>query len=300
MNTLMVITGPTAVGKSSYCIQLAKRWDTEIFSCDSRQFFREMKIGTAAPGADQTDLIPHHFIGNLSVKDHYTVYQYEKEVLAKLNDRFKTHPLLLLTGGSGLYLDAVIRGMDDIPDPDPEIRNILLKRWENEGVDILRKELLQLDPDYYQTIDLNNPKRILRGLEVCLTTGKPFSKFRVGRQSNRPFKILLIILDRPRNELYRRIDRRVDDMMKNGLLNEARSLYPLRHLNALNTVGYKELFGYFDGHYSLDEAIRLIRRNTRHYARRQLTWFRKYQNTGLFNPDKIRVLTLRIHPAAAG
>jgi len=299
MNTLMVVTGPTAVGKSSYCMQLAKKWDTEIFSCDSRQFYREMKIGTAAPEADEMDLVPHHFIGNLSVKDQYTVYQYEKEVIAKLQERFKIHPLLLLTGGSGLYLDAVIRGMDDIPDPDPEIRNNLLKRWKNEGVDTLRKELLQLDPDYYQTIDLNNPKRILRGLEVCLTTGKPFSTFRVGRQSNRPFKILLVILDRPRDELYRRIDRRVDNMMEKGLLDEARSLYPLRHLNALNTVGYKELFGYFDGRYSLDEAIRLIRRNTRHYARRQLTWFRKYQDTGFFNPDKIRVLTLRIHPAAA-
>ncbi|MCD6331655.1 MAG: tRNA (adenosine(37)-N6)-dimethylallyltransferase MiaA [Bacteroidales bacterium] len=299
MNTLMVVTGPTAVGKSSYCMQLAKKWDTEIFSCDSRQFYREMKIGTAAPEADEMDLVPYHFIGNLSVKDQYTVYQYEKEVIAKLQERFKIHPLLLLTGGSGLYLDVVIRGMDDIPDPDPEIRNNLLKRWKNEGVDTLRKELLQLDPDYYQTIDLNNPKRILRGLEVCLTTGKPFSTFRAGRQSNRPFKILLVILDRPRDELYRRIDRRVDNMMEKGLLDEARSLYPLRHLNALNTVGYKELFGYFDGRYSLDEAIRLIRRNTRHYARRQLTWFRKYQDTGFFNPDKIRVLTLRIHPAAA-
>ncbi len=276
LKTLLIIIGPTGIGKTAYSIELAKNQDTEIISCDSRQMFREMRIGTAVPSFEELNAIPHHFIGNLSIHDYYNVYQYETEVLKLLDSLYRKKDLLILTGGSGLYLDAILFGMDDIPNPDIAIREKLTKRIKDEGVGPLAEELKVIDPAYYAEVDKFNPKRVLRGLEVWYSTGKKFSSFRVKTNRPRSFTPLIVNLQMEREDLYSRINKRVNIMIESGMKEEALSLYPMRQLNALNTVGYKEWFGHFDGQYNEEEAIRLIKRNTRHYAKRQITWNKKY------------------------
>ena len=270
---LIVITGPTAVGKTDFTIELAKALHTEIISCDSRQMYREMRIGTAVPAAEELAAVPHHFIGNLSIHDYYNVSMFEQECLQLLDKLFMKYQTVVMTGGSGLYIDALCKGIDDFPTVDPEIRKTVTGWFENEGIEYLRRQLKMLDPEQYAKTDLRNHKRIMKGIEISLQTGKPYSSFLTAQQRKRPFEIEKIVLNRPREELYERINQRTSLMMDEGLLEEAESLYPYRHLNALNTVGYKELFDYMDGQYNLEKAVELIRRNTRRYAKRQLTWF---------------------------
>lgn len=280
---LICLIGPTSVGKTEHAIRLAKELNTEIISCDSRQIYKEMRIGTAVPEPFQLESVKHHFIGTESIHNYYSVYQFELDALQKSAELFKKYDRLVLTGGSGLYLNALIYGMDDIPDPDPEIRKNLEIRLETEGLDSLRFDLKRLDPEYYAEVDLRNPKRVMRGLEVCLTTGRAFSQFRNRSARERPFAHQIICLDRERSSLHSRINKRVDLMVEAGLIEEAKSLFPHRHLNALKTVGYRELFEAFDGKLSLEEAIELIKRNTRRYARRQITWNKRYKNAQWFD-----------------
>lgn len=285
--TLLILAGPTASGKTDVSIRLAQHWNTAIISCDSRQMYREMTIGTAKPDQNQLDKVPHYLINNLSIHDYYSAFRFEQDVLILLDELFVKHPIVIMTGGTGLYMDAIINGIDDIPDPDPEIRANLKQRLESEGIDNMLEELEQLDPAYFHKVDRSNPARVMRGLEVCLTTGRPFSSYRIKQQVNRPFDIILTSLVLPRDELYDRINKRVGIMLEKGLVEEARSLYPFRDLNALNTVGYRELFDYFNGTTDLDEAIRLIKRNTRHYAKRQITWNNRYQDIKYFHPEAV-------------
>ena len=282
---LLIVIGPTGIGKTDLAIELARNWNTEIISCDSRQMFREMKIGTAVPSQNQLESVKHHFIGNLSIHDYYNVYNYETDVLNLLDDLFKEKKLVVMAGGSGLYLDAVLFGMDDIPDPDPAVREEFIRRMDEEGVEKLARELKEIDPEYYEQVDINNPKRVLRGLEVWHSTGMKFSSFRIRKKPYRPFVPIIVNLTMDREQLYNRINLRVDQMLEDGLVKEAESLYPFRKLNALNTVGYKELFLHFDGDCPLVEAVRLIKRNTRHYAKRQITWNKKYDIICEFYPD---------------
>ncbi|MCB9024553.1 MAG: tRNA (adenosine(37)-N6)-dimethylallyltransferase MiaA [Lentimicrobiaceae bacterium] len=291
-NTLLVIAGPTAVGKTSVAIDVAQRFESEIISADSRQFYRELKIGTAAPDTTQLALVPHHFVGNLSLSDSYNVSQYETEVLELLNRLFQKHKLVVLTGGSGLYIRAVCDGIDMLPDADSEIRIYLQNLLESDGLSALRLLLQKLDPVYFQIVDVANPTRIIRALEVCMSTGLPYSSFRKKNPAKRNFRIIKIGLDLPRAELHQRINARVDQMMAAGLEQEAREFYPYRHLNALNTVGYKELFDYFDGNCSQDDAVEKIKTNTRRYARRQITWFRKENDLNWCKPDVEEVMNL--------
>ena len=272
---LIVIAGPTAVGKTAVSIEVAEYFGCSIISADSRQFYRDLKIGTAAPDALQLSRVKHYFVGQLALDERYDVSKYETEVLALLSDLFSVNPVVVLTGGSGLYIQAVCEGLDNLPDSDPEIRAELRLKYEEEGIAVLRSMLQKLDPEYYAKVDLANPNRLLRALEVCLSTGKTFSSFRTDQKTERPFNILKIGLDLPRNELHQRINARVEQMMADGLETEARNYYSFRDLNALNTVGYKELFEYFDGNCTLSEAVEKIKTNTRRYARRQLTWFRR-------------------------
>lgn len=282
---LIIITGPTGVGKTDLSIEIAKSYNTEIISADSRQIYKEMCIGTAVPEKAQLEAIKHHFIQTKSVFDYYNASMFEFEVLDLLKSLFKIHSTVVLTGGSMLYIDAVCKGIDDLPTIDIELRNNLIQRLENEGLDSLRFELKHLDPEYYAIADLKNPKRILKALEVCLMTGKTYTSFRTYKAKPRDFDMIKIGLDRERSELHRRINLRVDKMVEAGLIDEAKQLYPHKNLNALNTVGYKELFAHWDGQYNFDEAIRLIKRNSRRYARRQLTWFRKDEQMKWFHPD---------------
>ena len=283
---LVILAGPTAVGKTSLSINLAEFFNTEIVSADSRQIYEEMRIGTAVPGTDQLNAIPHHLVRYRSISDYYNASMYEHDALAVLDDIFRKHPLAILTGGTGMYIDAICYGIDELPSADPEIREHLQQRLKKEGIESLRFDLKKLDPDYYGSVDLHNPKRILKALEICLITGKPYSSFLKKKKIARPFKIVKIGLDLPREELFDRINRRVDRMIAEGLVEEARLLYGQKHLNAMKTVGYRELFLHFDGSITLGQAIDLIKRNTRHYARRQLTWFRKYQDMKWFHPDQ--------------
>lgn len=285
--TLILLTGPTASGKTDVSIQLATHWETAILSCDSRQMYREMSIGTAKPSWEQRNRVPHYFIDNLSIHDYYSAFRFRQDVLNVLEILFRKHPVVIMTGGTGLYLDAVLNGIDDIPDPDPDIRKQIKDRLDKDGLEGILSELEELDPDYFRSVDRKNPARVIRGLEVCLTTGQPFSSFRMRAPVDQPFNILLTGLQLPREELYDRIDKRVDLMIEAGLVEEARSLLPGRHLNGLNTVGYKELFQYFDGKIDLEEAIRLIKRNTRHYAKRQITWNNRYDAIRYFNPAEV-------------
>ena len=273
MSELLIVLGPTAVGKTDYGLRLAQERHSPVISCDSRQVFREMRIGTARPDEEQLSRVKHYFIASHSITDTYTAGRYEAEAMALLETLFKTHETLVMVGGSGLYIDALCNGLDDFQESDPALRASLVERLEKEGLASLRHELRRLDPETAARIDPANRQRIVRALEVCLSTGRPYSSFRSGKVKQRPFAIRKIGLTRPREVLYGRIDRRVDAMMAEGLEAEARSLLPWRHLPALNTVGYRELFRYFDGEYPLEEAVRLIKRNTRHYAKKQMTYW---------------------------
>ena len=281
---LIVVTGPTAVGKTDVAISVAQHFGCDIVSADSRQFYRELQIGTAAPTEEQLRTVKHHFVGHISVYDSFDVSKYETASMELLPALFEKNSVAVLTGGSGLYIQAVCSGMDNLPDSEPEIRKELREKYESEGIEPLQLMLQQLDSEYYDQVDLANPNRLLRALEVCLGTGKPFSSFRKNLPAPREFKVIKIGLNLPRAELHNRINARVDQMMTDGLLEEARRFYPLRHLNALKTVGYKELFDYFDGNVSLEEAVEKIKTNTRRYARRQITWFSKDKEFIWCNP----------------
>ena len=272
---LVVLLGATGVGKTELSIRLARHLSTEILSADSRQIYHELPIGTAAPSLAEQAAVPHHFVGTHSVLEAYSAASFEADALALLDKLFQEKEVVVVSGGSMMYLDALCQGIDAIPDVDPTIRQAVWQRYEEEGLDSILGELRLLDPVYYDRVDLKNYKRVLHGYEVCLSTGKPFSSFHTGQAKERPFDIIKIGLTREREELYQRIDQRVLQMIEDGLIDEARAVYPFRHLNALNTVGYKELFSHFDGTISLDEAIRLIQRNSRHYARKQLTWWKR-------------------------
>lgn len=273
MSLLQIILGPTAVGKTDYAVAAALRCGSPVVSCDSRQLYREMRIGTARPSEAQLAAVPHYFIADRSVTDGCTAGAYEQEALQLLERLFRTHDTVVMAGGSGLYIDALCNGLDDFPEADPDLRAQLSERLRKEGVAALRAELRILDPETFAVIDPANGQRIVRALEVTIATGRKYSSFKTNPRRKRDFAIEKIGLTRPRPELYDRIDRRVDRMMEEGLLEEVRSLLPYRDLPALNTVGYKELFGYIDGRYDLAEAVRLIKRNTRHYAKKQLTWW---------------------------
>lgn len=281
--TLFVIVGPTAIGKTATAIRVAQELGTEILSCDSRQFYKELNIGVARPSDEELAAVKHHFIANLSIHDSYNVSMYEHDALAMLEDLFATHDTAVAVGGSGLYVDALCQGITEMPDPDPEIRAELKKRLQDEGIESLRSQLRLLDPEYYEQTDIANPLRIVRGLEMYLTTGTPFSQIRKSEIKKRPFDIVKIGLTCPRDELYSRINLRVDEMVRNGLEEEARNLLPFRQLNALNTVGYKELFDYFDGKSTLEQAIADIKTHTRRYAKRQITWLQRYSDIQWFD-----------------
>jgi len=273
MNTLIVLIGPTGVGKTELSLQLAKLLSSPVISADSRQIYRDIPIGTAAPTPEELQAVRHYFIGTKNLDQYYSAAQYEADVMQLTGELFKTHDNLLLTGGSMLYVDAVTKGIDDIPTVDEETRSMLKERLANEGLDSLKAELRLVDPEYYSTVDLQNPKRIVHALEIYYTSGRPFSSFRTNTKKERPFRILKFGLRRDRQVLFERINRRVDQMMADGLLDEVRRVYPLRHLNSLNTVGYKELFHYLDGEWPLDMAVERIKKNTRVYAKKQMTWF---------------------------
>ena len=273
MPTLQIILGPTAVGKTDYAIAEALRVGSPVVSCDSRQLYRELRIGVARPDDAQLAAVPHYFIADRSISEPCSAGAYELEALQLLEKLFRDHETVVMAGGSGLYIDALCNGLDDFPDADPELRAQLSERLRKEGVAALRTDLRVLDPETYATIDPANGQRIVRALEVTIATGRKYSSFKTHPAKERPFTIVKTGLKRPRPELYARIDARVDRMMEEGLLEEARALLPHRSLPALNTVGYKELFDYFDGRYNLAEAVRLIKRNTRHYAKKQLTWW---------------------------
>lgn len=282
---LVVLLGPTAVGKTELSLQLAERLGCPIISADSRQLYRDMVVATAAPTREQLARVPHHFIGTLSLTDYYSAAQYEADALALIERLFTRHDTLLLTGGSMMYIDAVCNGIDEIPTISEEVRRAVVTRYEEEGLDVLLEELLRLDPVFYERVDRRNPKRVIHAVEICRMTGQPYSSLRTETKKERPFDIVKIGLTRPRAELYERINSRVDAMMRDGLEAEARKLYPYRHLNALNTVGYKEMFAYFDGTYDLPAAVEKIKRNTRVYARKQMTWFRRDDTIVWFTPD---------------
>lgn len=285
MKTLIVLLGPTGVGKTDLSIRLARHFHTSILSCDSRQIYKEMRIGTAVPSDEQLATVPHYFIQTLSVRDYYNSWQFEVDALAKIRELFESQKVVLMTGGSMLYIDAVCKGIDDIPTIAPELRAELTEIYEREGIEAIRLMLKELDPVFYEQVDLNNGKRVLHAVEVCRMAGVPYSSLRTNTPKDRGFRIICIGLNREREELYGRIDQRVDLMLEEGLEDEARQLWPLRHLNALNTVGYKELFDYFEGKTDYAEAVRLIKRNSRRYARKQLSWFRRDDDIRWFHPD---------------
>jgi tRNA dimethylallyltransferase len=285
-HTLIVIVGPTAIGKTDFAINIASKLGTEIISCDSRQIYKEMAIGTARPSDEQLAKVKHHFIACKSVHDYYNASMFEFAVLDVLDELFKQHKLVVMTGGSGLYVDAVCKGIDDLPTIDPEVRTQVLTRFQEEGIDNLRKELYRIDPEYSHSADLQNPKRIFKALEVFYMTGKPYSSFLTQNQKQRNFNIVTIALNRDRAELYKNIDLRVDLMVQAGLIEEAKELHKFRQLNALNTVGYKELFDYFEDKTSYETAIELIKRDTRRYAKRQITWFGRTKETQWLQPNE--------------
>ena len=284
--TLIVITGPTAVGKTRLCIDIAKHFDIPIINADSRQIYKELKIGTARPTDEEMLEVKHYFVGILSLDDYYSASLYEQQVLALLEEQFKTHDFALMSGGSMMYIDAVCNGIDDIPTIDDGTREAMKRRLQEEGLEKLCEELKQLDPEYYEIVDRQNPKRVVHALEICTMTGQTYTSFRKREQKRRPFRIVKIGLNREHTELYDRINARVDKMMANGFLKEAEGLFERKDLNALNTVGYKELFDYFEGRWTLKEAIERIKGNTRRYARKQLTWYKKDEQMKWFHPDQ--------------
>ena len=284
--TLLVLTGPTGIGKTRTGISLAKYYNTEIVSADSRQIFKELIIGSAVPSENELIAIKHHLIHSHSITENYNASRYETEALNKINTIFKTNEIALLVGGSMMYIDAVCKGIDEMPDADPLIRSELKSRLEREGLESLRLQLKQIDPDYYASVDLKNPNRIIHAIEISLLTGKPYSSFRSNLKKTRPFNIIKIGLNCERELLHQFINQRVDKMISLGLESEARFLYNLKHLNAMNTVGYKEFFDYFDGKTTRVQAIELIKRNSRRYARKQITWFRSDENIKWFEPGQ--------------
>lgn len=275
MNTLLVLLGPTGVGKTVGSIRIAEKLSSPILSADSRQLYKGMPIGTAAPTPDQLSRAKHYFVGILSPEEYYSASRYEEEAITLIEKLHKKHPVVVMVGGSMLYIDAVCRGIDEMPTIDDELRKDLQQLYRKEGLDPIRQQLKLLDPVFYRQVDLKNPKRVIHALEVCLMTGKPYSSLRTNLRKKRPFRIVKIGFTRERQELYDRINARVYDMIDNGLIEEAQRLYPLRHLNSLNTVGYKELFDYFDGKYDLNTAIEKIKQHSRNYARKQLSWFKR-------------------------
>lgn len=285
-NILLVLLGPTGVGKTDLSITIADRLKCEIISCDSRQFYSEMSIGTAIPDLALLKKIKHHFIKFISIKDYYSSSLFERDVISLLPSLFKTNNVVLMSGGSGMYIDAVCEGIDDIPDVNPGIREKYIRKYFDEGLESLRECLKIFDPEHYKNVDLNNYKRVIRALEICESTGQPYSTFLKKEKRERDFGIIKIGLERPREELYSRINERVDSMINTGLEDEARSLYEFKNLNALNTVGYKEFFEYFDGKIPREKAIELIKRNSRRYAKRQMTWWAKDKSIKWFNPEK--------------
>ena len=286
MATLVVITGPTAVGKTALCIKLAKHYGIPIINADSRQIYRELRIGTASPSDEQLREVKHYFVGSIGIDDYYNASLYEQDVLRVLDEQFCHSPIQLLTGGSMMYIDAVCNGIDDIPTIRDDIRNEMKRRYAEEGLEALCADLQRLDPEHYAVVDRKNYRRVIHALEICYQTGQTYTSFRKQERKQRPFRIVKIGLNRERDELYQRINSRVDQMITDGLLDEARSLYDKRSNNALNTVGYKEMFAYLDSTWTLDEAIERMKGNTRRYARKQLTWFRRDTEMQWFHPKQ--------------
>jgi len=286
MNTLIVVTGPTAVGKTALTIEIAKHYGIPIINADSRQIYQELKIGTASPTAEQMQQVKHYFVGTKSITDYYNASIYEQEVVQLLEKLFVDSPVQLLSGGSMMYIDAVCNGIDDIPTVRDDIRNEMKRRYQEEGLDALCEDLRRLDPEHYEVVDRQNHRRVIHALEICYQTGKTYTSFRTQKRKERPFQIVKIGLTRDRQELYDRINQRVDTMMSEGLLDEVRSVSAYRSTNALNTVGYKELFDYIDGRWPLEEAVERIKGNTRRYARKQLTWYKRDEQVTWFHPDQ--------------
>ena len=285
--TLIVVVGPTGSGKTALAVALAQHYHAPIISTDSRQFFRGLPIGTAQPTTEELAAAKHYFIADREVEDDNNCGKYESEALALLDELFKQHDYVVAVGGSGLYIQALCEGMDELPEGNEQLRDELKARLESEGLENLVSQLRELDPEYANVVDIHNPARVMRALEVCLSTGRPYSEQRSGERRERPFNIIKIGTDMPRDILYDRINRRVDIMVEQGLIDEARAMYPKRHLNALQTVGYRELFDHFDDKCSMEEAIELIKRNSRRYAKRQMTWFRRDTEIGWFAPSDI-------------
>lgn len=282
---MILVVGPTAVGKTDLCLNLAKKFKTEIVSCDSRQFYREMNLGTAKPTSDELKLVPHHFINSLSIEQDYDVRKFERDALILLDELFSKNKTVIMTGGSGLFADAIVNGLDEMPEVAPEIRAEIISEYEEKGLAFLQEELATNDPEYFKTVDQKNPQRLMRALEIWRGTGKKFSSFRVKSKKERPFEVIKIGLERNREELYARIDLRMDQMIAAGLFKEAEALFGKRHLNALQTVGYSEIFGLLEEKYNKEEAIRLLKRNSRRYAKRQMTWFKKDESIKWFSPE---------------
>jgi len=295
MNTLLVLLGPTGVGKTALSIELAQQIGSPIISADSRQIYKDLVIGTSAPDAEQLAKVRHYMIGTLELSDYYSASQFEEEVMSLLSTLFQQHPTVILTGGSMMYIDAVCYGIDEIPTVTAEIRKTVREQYEQSGLPPLLEELKTTDPVHFEEVDRSNHKRVIHAIEICRMTGRPYSSFRTRQIKERPFRMIKIGLTLPREELYERINERVDRMMQNGLLEEARHCYPFRHCNALNTVGYKELFSYFDGIWTLETAVEKIKRNTRIYARKQMTWFKRASDIHWFHPNDMQGITSLIN-----
>ncbi|MDF0694650.1 tRNA (adenosine(37)-N6)-dimethylallyltransferase MiaA [Aquirufa ecclesiirivi] len=293
--TLLVIAGPTAVGKTALCVELAQKLHTEIISADSRQFYRELSIGTAKPTQEEQGGIKHHFIDSHSIQEYFSPGDFEREALILLEKLFQQHEVVILTGGSGLYIKALLEGLDEMPEVDLTLREQLMQQLSSEGIAPLWEQLQRLDPVYAAQVDQQNPQRIVRALEVCLSTSKPYSDFRKKQSADRPFQAIKICLDRPREELYARIDQRMDQMLAQGLVQEAIQYQDFQHLYALKTLGYKEVYGHLRGEYDEAEMIRLLKRNSRHYAKKQLTWFRHQGEFRFMHPDEVKNQLLGIN-----
>lgn len=284
--TLIVLIGPTGVGKTDLSIKIAEKYGSPIISADSRQLYSDLKIGTAAPTEEYLKRVKHYFVGTLKLTDYYSAAQYESEVISLLEELFKTNDTILLTGGSMMYIDAICKGIDDIPTVDNETRQMMMEKYEKEGLERLCAELKLLDPEYYLIVDLKNPKRVIHALEICYMTGKTYTSFRTGNKKQRPFDIIKIGLCRDREELYDRINKRVDIMINDGLVDEVKSVYQYKNLNSLNTVGYKEIIQYLEGNCTLEFAIEKIKQNSRIYSRKQMTWFKRDNEIKWFHPDR--------------
>lgn len=290
MNFLIILLGPTGVGKTELSLRIAEHFGSPIISSDSRQLYKDLPIGTAAPTAEQMARVQHYLVGTLSLTDYYSASNFEEDVITLLGKLHQTHPAVVMTGGSMMYIDAVTKGIDGIPTVTPEIRSTIYKQYETEGLAPILEELKKADPIHYEEVDRSNYKRVIHAVEICRMTGKPYSSFRTNTKKERPFRIIQVGLNREREELYERINRRVDQMMADGFLEEARRVFPYRNLNSLNTVGYKELFNYLDGTWPLDFAIEKIKRNSRVYARKQMTWFKRDTEIKWFHPNEEKAI----------